>query len=301
MGLESVYIVVGLTLVIYAIMTVRDKHHKRRWGTSLFWLLYGCSFIFGSILPDFVIGLMVIILTIIAATGMLGSGFYQPSSDEEKKQRARQFGNKLFIPAAVIPIVTFLWAKLMGNALEGLGIASMVALAVTLAMTRGSIESSFQQGRRQLDAIGWAAILSQFLAALGYLFGAADVGSTVSTIVAAMVNQSSQLATVAAYCLGMAAFTVILGNTFAAFAVITAGIGIPMVIVTHGGDPAIVGVLGMLSGYCGTLLTPMAANFNVVPAALLELDNKYHVVKVQAIPALALLLANIILMYTLAF
>jgi uncharacterized membrane protein len=26
--------------------------------------------------------------------------------------------------------------------------------------------------------------------------------------------------------------------------------------------------LGMLSGYCGTLVTPMAANFDLVPVAL---------------------------------
>ena len=116
-----------------------------------------------------------------------------------------------------------------------------------------------------------------------------------------MVPETSQLATVMAYCMGMAIFTMIMGNAFAAFAVITAGIGLPMVIIGHGGDPAIVGVLGMLSGYCGTLLTPMAANFNVVPAALLELDDKYHVVKLQAAPALLMLAINITLMYTLAF
>lgn len=30
----------------------------------------------------------------------------------------------------------------------------------------------------------------------------------------------------------------------------------------------------MLSGFCGTLMTPMAANFNIVPAALLELSDR---------------------------
>lgn len=37
----------------------------------------------------------------------------------------------------------------------------------------------------------------------------------------------------------------------------------------------------MYAGYCGTLMTPMAANFNIVPAALLELKDKYQVIKVQ--------------------
>ena len=37
----------------------------------------------------------------------------------------------------------------------------------------------------------------------------------------------------------------------------------------------------MLTGYCGTLMTPMAANFNIVPAALLELDDPYAVIRAQ--------------------
>ena len=57
----------------------------------------------------------------------------------------------------------------------------------------------------------------------------------------------------------------------------------------------------MLSGFCGTLVTPMAANFNVVPAALLELPDRNGVIRVQAPTALIFLLGNIVLMYLLAF
>ncbi|MCB6314216.1 DUF979 domain-containing protein, partial [Gordonibacter pamelaeae] len=71
------------------------------------------------------------------------------------------------------------------------------------------------------------------------------------------------------YCLGMVIFTMIMGNAFAAFSVITLGIGIPFVIA-QGGNPVVVGALGMTCGFCGTLLTPMAANFNIVPTAVLE-------------------------------
>ncbi|XLM19849.1 DUF979 domain-containing protein, partial [Chromobacterium piscinae] len=76
---------------------------------------------------------------------------------------------------------------------------------------------------------------------------------------------------VLAYVLGMALFTMIMGNAFAAFPVMTAGIGIPFLVGTHHGDAAVMAAIGMFSGYCGTLMTPMAANFNIVPAALLEL------------------------------
>lgn len=98
----------------------------------------------------------------------------------------------------------------------------------------------------------------------------------------------------------MAIFTMIMGNAFAAFAVITAGIGVPFVLA-QGADPAIVGSLALTAGYCGTLLTPMAANFNIVPAALLDMRKQYDVIKYQAPVAIILLVLHIFVMYFLAF
>ena len=92
----------------------------------------------------------------------------------------------------------------------------------------------------------------------------------------------------------------IMGNAFAAFTVITIGVGVPFVIA-QGGNPAVVGALGMTCGYCGTLLTPMAANFNIVPAAVLEMKNKYGLIAAQAFMALALIVVHIVLMLTFAF
>ena len=183
-------------------------------------------------------------------------------------------------------------------------IASVAAIPViiaALAMTRESVVVSGNEGRRLCDAIGWAVILPQFLAALGALFDKAGVGKIVSGMVAAVVPTDNVLAVVAAYCIGMALFTMIMGNAFAAFAVITTGIGIPLVIQLHGADPAIAGVLAMMSGYCGTLMTPMAANFNVVPAALLEMTDKNGVIKAQIATALPMLVVQICLLYFLAF
>jgi len=106
---------------------------------------------------------------------------------------------------------------------------------------------------------------------------------------------------VAAYAVGMAVFTAIMGNAFAAFPVMTAAIGLPLVVHKFGGNPEVVCAIGMLSGFCGTLVTPMAANFNIVPAALLELPNRNGVIRVQIPTALILLGGNILLMYILAF
>jgi uncharacterized membrane protein len=108
-------------------------------------------------------------------------------------------------------------------------------------------------------------------------------------------------AAVVVYCLGMAGFTMIMGNAFAAFPVLTAGVALPILIRRFGGDPAVVASIGMLSGFCGTLMTPLAANFNLVPPALLELPDRYAVIKAQIPTAIPLLLANMVLMYALAF
>lgn len=75
----------------------------------------------------------------------------------------------------------------------------------------------------------------------------------------------------------------------------TGRIGAPL----FGGDGA--GSIGMFSGYCGTLMTPMAANFNMVPAALLELPDKNAVIKAQAPTGVLLLALNIVLLNLLMF
>lgn len=300
--LEHMYYLIGLILFIFSAYTIFDKNHKAKWGTAAFWLLYGITFVGGKSIPAWLVGVMVILMAAIASMKWLSSGVYGENSKETKTQEALRFGNRLFLPTLIVPIVTFLIAKFTElGALVGLGIGSLCGLAAALVMTRESLSVAGNEGRRLIDAIGWAVILSQFLAALGALFDKAGVGKVVATMVASVVPTGNLLAVVVAYCVGMALFTMIMGNAFAAFAVITTGIGIPLVIQLHGADPAIMGVLGMLSGYCGTLMTPMAANFNVVPAALLEMKNKNGVIKAQIATALPLLLIQIVFIYWLAF
>ena len=78
-------------------------------------------------------------------------------------------------------------------------------------------------------------------------------------------------------------------------------VALPLLVGRHGADAAALGSLGMLAGYCGTLLTPMAANFNLVPAALLELSHPNAVIRAQVPTALALFAVNFVLMYLLVF
>lgn len=300
--LEYIYQTIGLLLLAFAVQTFFDKENPKRIGTAGFWFIYGLTFALGNFIPHWVTGVMVLLLTLIAATGSMGLGQYKTTEQQERSQSALILKNKLFIPALIVPIGTVLISQLTNlGALVGLGIASLVSIAVALIITKSRPIDSVNEGRRLIDSIGWAAILSQFLAALGFLFNQAGVGDTVAQLVNLMIPENMLLINVIAYCAGMMIFTVVMGNAFAAFAVITTGIGIPLLVIAHQGNPAIIGVLGMLSGYCGTLMTPMAANFNIVPAALLELDNKYHVILMQIIPGLLILSFNIVLMYQFAF
>src|SRR5206468_5177938 len=127
------------------------------------------------------------------------------------------------------------------------------------------------------------------------------VGTTIGALVGAVIPSGSVFLAVLAFALGMVLFTMIMGNAFAAFPVMAAAIGVPILIQADGGNPGVIGAVGMLAGFCGTLMTPMAANFNIVPAALLELKDQYGVIRVQVPTALAMLAANIIILYVAGF
>jgi uncharacterized membrane protein len=186
-------------------------------------------------------------------------------------------------------------------ALLSLALGVGLALAVALPWLKASPLAPVQETRRLLDSVGWAAILPQMLAALGAVFALSGVGDAVSRLAESVIPVNDPLAVVIAYTCGMALLTMVMGNAFAAFPVMTAGIGVPLIVRKFGGDPAVLGAVGMLSGFCGTLCTPMAANFNLVPPALLQLKDRYAVIKAQLPTAALLLAANTVLMYLLVF
>jgi uncharacterized membrane protein len=189
----------------------------------------------------------------------------------------------------------------MTSHLISLGLSTLLAFTVAMRLTRARLSVPVHEGSRLMQAVGWAIILPQLLAALGGIFARAGVGTVVAGFVKNWLPTQYPLVAVAAYCIGMALFTMVMGNAFAAFAVITGGIGLPLIVQMHGGNPAIMAAIGMFAGYCGTLMTPMAANFNIVPAMLLDLKDKNAVVKAQLPIGAVMLLINIVLMYILVY
>ena len=312
--LDWVYAVAGLLMAAVAVLSLRDRANPRRLRNALFWGLFALSFLAGSRLGDFGNGLLVLALAVVAALG-LGHGKPTTTTLEQRQAGARRWREWLFAIALIIPAVAVTgalavkapgvdWRAILDvkqATVIALTLGALASLAVGMAVLRPPILAPMQEARRLMDAVGWAAVLPQALAALGAVFALAGVGKVIGDLTAQVIPVASPLAVVVAYCFGMALFTAVMGNAFAAFPVMTAGIGLPLIVHRFGGDPAIMAAIGMLSGFCGTLVTPMAANFNIVPAALLELPDRYAVIKVQAPTAAIMLLANTALMYALVF
>lgn len=312
---EFLYRLMGILTGAAAIINLRDSTHPRRYANAAFWGLWTISFIGGSLLPDLVNGVLILGMVGIATIRGVRAGDGESTSLAQRIQSAQRFGNRLFIPALAIPALTLLANASIGDlrvggqplvepkqvTLVALGLSTLVSLAIGLVMLRPPLGAPLSESRRLLDSVGWAAMLPQLLAALGAVFAAAGVGKVVATLAARGIPDGSLLLTVLAYTVGMALLTMLMGNAFAAFPVMTLGIAIPLLITGMHGDATIIVAIGMLSGFCGTLMTPMAANFNLVPVALLDLRDRYAVIRVQIPTALLLLAVNSTLLYVFAF
>jgi uncharacterized membrane protein len=313
--LQWAYTLAGLMFAAFALLSVFDPKNRKKFGNAAFWGLMALSLLAGGWLGDFGNGLLVLGLVGLAGFGLIGRS-HPPTTDEPARAGySHRLGNRLFLPALIIPATALIgtlaynytplgaygWIEPKRETYIFLCLGALLALATIFLWLRPPASAPLQEGRRLIDAIGWAAVLPQMLAALGVVFAAAGVGEIIGSATRAAIPEGSVFLTVLVFGLGMALFTMIMGNAFAAFPVMAAAIGVPLLIQHYGGDPAIVGAIGMLAGFCGTLMTPMAANFNIVPAALLELKDRNGVIKAQVGTAIPLLAANILLIYFLAF
>ncbi len=312
--LRHIYLLCGLYLAYVAWQTFRDNGHSKRISTTAFWSLLAVAFLVGEQLPDTVMGLMVLTIAALAGLGGIGSGNYHAAVPEQRAAKAATLGNRLFIPALLIPLLTlagvFMYPLLQWHEYSlvsstqttviALGIACILAFCVALKMGSERMTDAVHGSRGILDAIGWALLLPLLLAMLGAMFNNAGIGDLVADLLTRSLPLQHAWVAVLAYGLGMVLFTMIMGNAFAAFPVMTLGIGLPILVNQHGADPAPLAAIGMLTGYCGTLMTPMAANFNIVPVALLELKDQNAVIRMQIMTALPLIACNLLLIYWLA-
>ncbi len=299
-GIGLLYNLLGAMFLAFAVCEVLAG----AWRSAIFWGAFAVSMLAGSWLPDLVNGAIVILLAALALIGLKP----KPAATTDLPAReasAARLRNWVFVPALVIPLVTIagtlLFAQVSNITLLALAAGAAVGLGWAMLLVRAGPGTAVNEGRRLVDAVGWAAVLPQALAALGGIFAAAGVGKVVADIATQYIPMSAPFMAVAVYCIGMALFTFVMGNAFAAFPVMTVAIGLPVIVGKFGGDPIVMSAIGMLSGFCGTLCTPMAANFNIVPVQVLELKDRYAVIKVQAPTAFLLLAGNVLLMTFLVF
>ncbi len=299
--LEIFYIIVGLLMLNTAIDTLKDKEHKTRIGTAIFWTILAIIFIAGAAIPPVVVGALLLVIGVLTASKQVNIGNLKMPNVDFAEMQAKKLKNKIFLPSIVIAVGSLVIAQFTSlSGTVAIGIASVAAVITTFLVLKAKPKHLVEDSNRMVQSVGSTSILPQLLAALGTVFTAAGVGDVISSGISNFIPEGNILAGVIAYCVGMAVFTMIMGNAFAAFSVITVGIGLPFVFA-QGANVAIAGALALTAGYCGTLLTPMAANFNVMPAALLETKDKNVVMKCQSLFAIILLVIHIALMYFLAF
>lgn len=309
---EFFYVLCGLVCFDTAFRA--RKNEEAKIGTILFWVLTGIIFMLGKVLPSVMVGAMLVVMGCLTVTKQVRIGKFTESTPEFRKEASEKIGTKIFLPAISVGVIALVLSFVKYNvekdgvvtstALNGAimtGVACVVALILAFAICKPKVSETREDTSRLLMQVGAACLLPQLLGALGSVFAEAGVGEVISGMISSVVPQGNIVIGVIIYVLGMVVFTMIMGNAFAAFTVITAGIGVPFVI-SQGGNPAIIGALGMTAGYCGTLITPMAANFNIVPCAVLETkDPKWAVIKAQLPMALMMMVVHVILMLVLGF
>lgn len=299
--LEFFFMLIGVQFFYAGYRAYRDSTNKKNIGTSLFWVILGIIFLFGQWLPPVISGLLVVFLGLITLFNQFGGSEEYVEDQDKAYKNAKKHGNKVFIPVILMAfsaiIISFIFPA---SSATVIGIGALLSLLVAFFLFKPSGKEVLNETNRMIQQVGTTSILPQLLAALGIIFVEAGVGDIVAHLVGKVFPAGNAFLGVTAYVIGMMLFTMIMGNAFAAFTVITAGIGVPFVFAL-GGDPVIAGALAMTAGYSGTLLTPMAGNFNVLPVALLEMEDEYGVIKAQIPIALTIAIIHILLMYFWAF
>ncbi|MGG7078934.1 DUF979 domain-containing protein [Clostridium sardiniense] len=303
-ALEIFYVSMGLLMLVIAYKSFRTIDSNKRYFTAAFWTMISLPFIFGKVLPANVVGGILVLSSLLTLSKQVVFAKYDMATEEEGQKASDRIKSKVFVPSLILAlaavVVAMVLADYKNSSQFAIGVGAIAAMIAAFSITKAKPKEAVNDGARLLHQMGPTSMLPQLLVALGALFTQAGVGEVISQHISGIVPQDSRFFGVVAYVLGMALFTMVMGNGFAAFSVITAGIGVPFVLA-QGGNPAIVGALALTAGYCGTLLTPMAANFNIVPSALLECKNQYEVIKYQAPAAIVLLVLHIFVMYFLAF
>ena len=280
-GLNVVWLIIGLITIYAGIKNLLDKENPSRVGTAVFWCSFGIVCGFGTWLPAKVSGALVLIMCLPPIFKKVKIGKVDNPTKEHTEQQFKKIGMKIFIPAFSVAVCSLFFA-LFSNMSSMVAITLGVVVAMILLIAYDSKQNKpvvfLKDSERFLGITGPLSMLPQLLGCLGGVFTAAGVGDVVAQLVEKIVPKGNVNIGIIVYAIGMVLFTMIMGNAFAAITVMTVGIGAPFVLA-YGANPVVIGMLALTCGYCGTLLTPMAANFNILPVAILNMKDRWGVIK----------------------
>lgn len=294
--LELIYIFIGLICLYTGIKNFKDKTNKNRIGTAIFWCLLGVVIGFGNWIPNKINGALIIALTLPAIFKKVGTGEKKSIPQEKIQEFANKIGIKLFLPALSIGIFAIIFALLSFSPLVGIGVGVIVGIILLRIYSKeNTINVFLNEAADTLSILGPLSLMPLLLASLGSIFEKAGVGQVISKLVSYIVPEGNVTIGIVVFALGMVLFTMIMGNAFAAITVMLVGVAQPFVL-QYGANPIIIGMIGLTAGYCGTLLTPMAANFNILPVAMLDMKDRFGVIKNQILLSICLLVFQIMYM-----
>lgn len=294
--LELIYIFIGLICLYTGIKNFKDKTNKNRIGTAIFWCLLGVVIGFGNWIPNKINGALIIVLTLPAIFKKVGTGEKKSIPQEKIQEFANKIGIKLFLPALSIGIFAIIFALLSFSPLVGIGVGVIVGIILLRIYSKeNTINVFLNEAADTLSILGPLSLMPLLLASLGSIFEKAGVGQVISKLVSYIVPEGNVTIGIVVFALGMVLFTMIMGNAFAAITVMLVGVAQPFVL-QYGANPIIIGMIGLTAGYCGTLLTPMAANFNILPVAMLDMKDRFGVIKNQILLSICLLVFQIMYM-----
>lgn len=292
--MEVFYMFMGFMSVYAGVRNLRDTTNPHRYGTFVFWAALGVVMAFGRWIPDAAVGVLVIVMVLPAIIRRVSKGTSAEPSTAEVETNAKRIGLKVFAPALAIGVFAIVGAVTPNvGALAGCCVGVLVSAVILFALNHANKAIVFlDDSERLLSAMGPLCMLPMLLASLGAIFTSAGVGDVIAGLVGMVIPKGNITVGIIVFALGMMLFTMVMGNAFAAITVMTVGIGAPFVLA-YGADPAVVGILALTSGYCGTLLTPMAANFNIVPVAMLDMKDRMGVIRNQVLPAFVMIVVQI--------
>lgn len=292
--LEVVYMMIGLITFYAGIKNLLDEENPCRIGTATFWCSFGVVCAFGKWLPVKAAGVLVIIMILPAIFKKVKVGKINAPTKKYTEEQFNKIGLKIFIPALCMGIMSLIFALFTNiSSLVGVGVGVIIAIIILMVYSTDNKPKTFlDDSERFLSIMGPLCMLPQLLGCLGGVFTAAGVGDVIANLVQKIIPPGNINIGIIVFAIGMVLFTAIMGNAYAAITVMTVGIGAPC-ILAYGANPVVIGMVALTCGFCGTLLTPMAANFNIVPVAILDMKDRFGVIKNQILVAVIMLILQI--------